>query len=605
MVKTVDSPRKIELLAPARDVQTAVCAIDHGADAVYIGPSAFGARASASNDTADIARLCEYAHQFRARVYATVNTIVMESELKSVERLIRSLYNAGVDALIVQDMGILRMDIPLIELHASTQCDTRTPEKAKFLEEAGFSQIVLARELTLKQIGEVCDIVKVPVEVFVHGALCVCYSGRCHASWAACGRSANRGCCAQLCRLPYVLSEADGRPVSAARHYLSLRDFNASSLLSELLRVGVSSFKIEGRLKDPGYVKNVTAYYRTLIDREIDKYPELYKRASSGSTKINFDPNPYKSFNRGFTEYFLSNRQPKSIASLLTPKSMGEPIDSPAELRAGDGISYFSSKGEYVGVRINKVVDGKPVPAKGIKIPAKTPIYRTLDVDHEKLMSRSDTSSRKIGVDIALYENRAIISDERGCRVVLPMPGHEQTANKPMEPKRFFEKLGGTIYVLNNFENHLSAETFIPASVLTDLRRRLVAALDENASCVYSRPLRRNENEHYPYPQTALTYADNVSNHLAEEFYHSHGVKSIESALETSSRDNKKVASGTVVMTTRHCILRELGMCKRAAKSTGRPPLSEPLTLTNTGGVSFRLRFDCKSCEMQLLWHPK
>lgn len=605
MGKTVEQPRKIELLAPARDVQTALCAIDHGADAVYIGPSAFGARASAANDTADIARLCEYAHKFRVRVYATVNTIVMESELKGVERLIHSLYSAGVDALIVQDMGILRMDLPPIELHASTQCDTRTLLKAKFLEQAGFSQIVLARELTLGRIEEICSEVNVPVEVFVHGALCVSYSGRCHASWAACGRSANRGRCAQLCRLPYVLTDAAGRKLGPACHYLSLRDLNASSSLSELLRAGVSSFKIEGRLKDRNYVKNVTAYYRSLIDAEIEAHPELYRRASCGRTQVNFAPDPYKSFNRGFTQYCLNNSQPRSVASLLTPKSQGEPVTPQTEWHAGDGISYYNAAGEYTGARVNKVVNGKPVLAGGVRIPAGADTYRTYDAVHEKLMERNDTSLRKIEVDIALYENRAVITDERGCRAVLPMPDHEQTACKPMEPKRFFDKLGDTVYKLRGFENNLCPETFIPASVLTDLRRRLVAALDANAACVYARPLRRQENKDYPYPEVSLTYADNVSNHLAKEFYRSHGVQKIEDALEASADGNRRIPAGTVVMTSRYCILRELCMCKSTLKKDGRPLPKEPLVLTNAGGAKFSLSFDCKRCEMKLLYPGK
>lgn len=600
MTKHVDSPRKIELLAPARDVSIAKCAIDHGADAVYIGPAGFGARASAANPTADIADLCEYAHKYRASVYATVNTIVRDSELKGVERLIRELYLAGVDALIVQDMGILRLDIPPIALHASTQCDTRTPEKARFLEEAGFSQIVLARELTVNQIEEICNSVKVPVEVFVHGALCVSYSGRCHASFATCGRSANRGRCAQLCRLPYVLTDSNGHTLAPARHYLSLKDLNASSVLSDLLKAGASSFKIEGRLKDKEYVKNITAYYRELLDREIEANPTRYTRASYGEIKVNFVPNPQKSFNRGFTEYFMRERRPHNIASMFTPKSMGEPLASDVDLHAGDGISYFTRSGEYTGVRVNKVVNGRPVFAKGVRLPSNIALYRTFDAEHEKLMQRSDTALRSISVYIELYEKRAVISDERGCRVVLPMPHFELTAHKPMEPKRFFEKLGGTGYSLAVFKNHLPPEAFLPASVMTDLKRNLIKALDEVARCVYARPLRKSENRDFPYPQSKLTFADNVSNHLAEEFYHDHGVSHVEPALEVKAGSYRDIPNGTVVMTTRHCILRELGMCKRS-KLLGTDMFDEPLILSNKGGAAFRLRFDCANCEMQLL----
>lgn len=599
MSKPGDSsrPRAVELLSPARDLETAMCAVIHGADAVYIGPEGFGARSAASNSTDDIRRLCDFAHPYRARVYATVNTLVLDGELKRVERLIWDLYKAGVDALIVQDMGILRLDLPPISLHASTQCDTRTPEKARFLQEAGFSQIVLARELTLSQIGEICASVKVPVETFVHGALCVSYSGRCHASYALCGRSANRGRCAQICRLPYRLVDADGRQVVKESHLLSLKDFNASDMLTDMLAAGVSSFKIEGRLKDKGYVKNITAYYRRLLDKEIDRRPDLYCRASCGDVTLAFKPDPFKSFNRGFTHYFLTGDRPADIASLRTPKSLGEPVSESMMLHAGDGISYFTRSGEYTGARVNKVSDdGRPVFAKNVHIPSGTRLYRTTDAVHDALMARDDTASRRIDVDIELHENRAVISDERGCRVVLGMPSHTHDARKPLDTRRFFDKLGDTVYRLRAFTSMLDADTFIPASVLTRLRRDLVAALDACACATYERPLRATENRSYPYPDSELTYADNVCNRLARSFYLDHGVSAIEPALEADA-DYRSVRAGKVLMTTRHCILRELGMCKRVVGTHHK----EPMAIVNQGGARFTLSFDCARCEMQVL----
>ncbi|MCM1319027.1 MAG: U32 family peptidase [Muribaculaceae bacterium] len=591
----MSKPRQIELLSPAKDVEIAKSAITHGADAVYIGPEGFGARSAAANNTDDIRRLCEFAHPYRARVYATVNTLVYDKELIHVERMIHRLYRAGVDALIVQDMGILRLDLPPIALHASTQCDTRTPEKALFLQEAGFSQIVLARELTLAQIHDICKVVKVPVETFVHGALCVSYSGRCHASQAVCGRSANRGRCAQLCRLPYTLREANGHILAKNKYLLSLKDFNASSLVGNMLEAGISSFKIEGRLKDEAYVKNVTAYYRRLLDAEISNHPDLYARASVGESAFKFEPDPQKSFNRGFTHYFLEERRPHNIASLNTPKSLGEPITDPAQLHAGDGVSYFDAKGEYTGVRVNKMTNGHPVFARPVKLNKWVQLYRTTNFEYDTLMVRKDTASRKIKIDCALYENCVRVCDERGCEVTLPVPSHGDDAHKPMEPRRFFEKLGDTIYELRAFDNHLLPSSFIPASVLTDLRRRLLTALDSVARATFTRPLREKENINYLYPASELTFADNVANEKAVEFYRSHGVNKIEPAMETIG-DFRDVAGGVVLMTTRHCILRELGMCKRESKQ----PLKEPLILTNPGGAAFNLTFDCKACEMHV-----
>lgn len=585
--------RKIELLAPAKDAEIAVEAIKHGADAVYIGASSHGARASAANTLDDLKKVVEFAHQFHAKVYSTVNTIIHDKELSHVERLIIDLYKIGIDALIVQDMAVLRMDLPPIQLHASTQCDTRTIEKARFLESVGFSQIVLARELTLAEIKEISDAVNVPIETFVHGALCVCYSGRCHLSQSLFGRSANRGECAQPCRLPYTLSDANGKIIVRDKHLLSLKDFNASDRIADLLQAGVSSFKIEGRLKDIAYVKNITAYYRRLIDTQIEAAPHLYERASFGTSDIEFTPNPAKSFNRGFSHYFLDNRRPANIASLHTPKSLGEKIIDLSLLNNGDGISYFNDSGEYDGCRVNKIENGRIFTTKGIlKLPKHTDIYRTSDNLWEQQMVKK-TAVRRINIDVSIDEKGVSASDERGNKIRMALDVDKDIAQKPIQPEKIFAKLGETIYHLHNFENNLSSQTFIPASQLTALRRQLIRQLDTLNNLRYQYPQRGVEDKSVAYPLKNLSYKENVSNRLADEFYRSHNVSQIEPALE--SQVSKK-GEKRVVMTCRHCILRELNMCKRQLQFKYK----EPLQLSSSDNL-LTLEFDCKNCEMKVL----
>lgn len=591
--RKVSSPRDIELLAPAKNVDIAIQAINHGADAVYIGASSHGARQSASNQIDDIKRLTEYAHQFSAKVYTTVNTIVYEHELKHVEKLIANLYHANVDAIIVQDMGVLRLDIPPIQLHASTQCDNRTIEKAKFLEAVGFSQIVLARELTLTEITEICSSVNVPIETFIHGALCVSYSGRCHASAYYRGRSANRGDCAQLCRLPYTLKDANDRILEKDKYLLSLRDFNLSDRIHELLNAGVSSFKIEGRLKDSTYVRNIVSYYRGIIDKEIESNPQLYRRSSIGKIDFDFTPQPDKSFNRGFTHYFLDDRKiNQSIASLHTPKSLGERIEDINHINNGDGISFFNNCNEYTGFRVNKVVSNKIVPAQPISIPRNAELYRTFDVKWEKMMQRT-TAIRKIGVDIKIDESGISATDQRGVYVRIPLDVTKEKAEKSFNPQPVFQKLGNTIYTLENFKSDLNKDTFIPISQLTEHRRQLIDLLDVVAKTSYKYEYSKPENKTYPYICDKLDYKENVANGLARLFYQDHGVKEIAKALEVS-KDN--LNSDIVVMTCRHCILRETGRCKRNSKES----IKEPLTI-NSGNITFKLKFDCKNCEMLVI----
>lgn len=598
---TVPTPRPLELLAPAADAETAIQAVRHGADAVYIGPPSHGARRNAANSIADIRRVVEFAHTYRARVYVTVNTVIHDHELAGVERMIRDLYRIGVDAIIVQDMAVLRMDIPPIALHASTQCDTRTVGKARFLEEAGFSQIVLARELTLEEISAICGAVTVPVECFVHGALCVSYSGRCHASKATCGRSANRGECAQLCRLPYTLTDAAGNVIARDRHLLSLRDFNLSDRLDTLVAAGVSSFKIEGRLKETGYVKNVTARYSALLDGIVSASGGSLRRSSYGHCEIGFEPRLEKSFNRGFTHYFLDTRRPHGIWQPATPKSMGEPIDDISSLNNGDGISWQDRDGRFQGVMVNGVKDGRIIGARPFHIPNGTRIYRTFDRVFSSRLEKN-TADRTLRLDISIDETGITGHDERGVRARVPLDCTRDVARRPMDPQPQLTRLGGTPYSPGGFENRLEPTTFIPASSLAQIRRRLIEALDRDNEATYPYGYRRTENRTYPYPETVLDYRDNVTNALAASFYRDHGVLKIERSLESGNRNipgteaPRPSPDGRVVMTTRHCILRETGMCLREHPGA----VSLPLTLAS-GNLRFRLRFDCRRCEMQLL----
>lgn len=588
------APIKIELLSPAANREVAKAAILSGADAVYIGATSHGARHRAANSIEDIREVVQFAHTYRARVYVTVNTLVYDNELEQVRELICRLYEAGVDALIVQDMSILRMDIPPIALHASTQCDTRTPDKARFLESVGCSQIVLARELTIPEIKDICDSVSVPVECFVHGALCVSYSGRCAASQMCLGRSANRGECAQMCRMPYTLRNADGQVIEKDKYLLSLRDFNASPHLEEMLEAGVSSFKIEGRLKDVDYVRNVTAYYRKAIDEIIARNPNRYVRSSFGESVINYTPRLDKSFNRGFTDYFLGSRRPGRMASLLTPKSMGEEITDISMLHNGDGISFFNARGEYEGVNVNGVRNGRIIGSRPFELPKGAVIHRTNDIEWNKLMS-GRTPERKLWVDMTIDEDNIRLTDERGLTAAVSLQGvAKDKAQKPMQPERVLGKLGATVYRLRNIENRLNPDTFIPASALTELRRKGTEMLDRMNMESYPYDRRRPEGKDVIYPDKKMDARGNVVNMMARKFYKDHGVEEMETAVEKNSRYDG------AVMTTRYCMLRELGACQRDCKDPAiRRRFKQPLTIT-TGPHTFRLAFDCACCEMSL-----
>lgn len=603
--------RKIELLAPAKNLACGLAAVDHGADAVYIGAPRFGARAAAGNSTDDIARLVEYAHIYNVRVYVTVNTILRDEELKDTEQLIGELWRMNVDALIVQDMGILRLDIPPIPLHASTQMDNRTPEKVRFLADEGFRQVVLARELSLHEIRRIHDACpQMPLEVFVHGALCVSYSGQCYASQACFGRSANRGECAQFCRLPFTLTDADGRVVVRDKHLLSLKDLNQSDRLEQLLDAGVSSLKIEGRLKDEAYVKNVTAAYRRKLDDILARRTE-YVRASSGTCRYSFVPQLDKSFSRGFTHYFLEGRG-EEVASFDTPKSQGEEMGKLKEQRSGwlsvagvkpfhngDGVCFIDGQGRLQGFRINRVEGNRLYPAGEVpRIKPHTTLFRNFDQDFERLLARK-SAERKIRLHWTLSETDTgfalAAEDEDGCRAVLSFAYPKETARTPQTAhlRTQLSKLGNTPFEADGEpELLLTGEWFVPASVVADWRRLAVDRLLSVRRATYRREIAVRHPGKQPFMQTTLTYLGNVMNAEARRFYLDHGVRQVAPAYEAQA------VRGAVLMFCRHCLRYSMGWCPVHQK--GNSPYREPYYLQTSDGKRFRLSFDCKNCQMKV-----
>lgn len=601
--------RKIELLAPAKNLECGMEAINHGADAVYIGAPRFGARAAAGNSLDDIAALVQYAHLYNARIYVTVNTILKEEELEETEKMIHDLYQAGVDALIVQDMGITRLNLPPIPLHASTQMDNRTPEKVQFLHEAGFRQVVLARELSLREISDIhqaCP--QVPLEVFVHGALCVSYSGQCYVSQACFGRSANRGECAQFCRLPFSLVDANGEVIVKDKHLLSLKDLNQSDKLEELLDAGVSSFKIEGRLKDVSYVKNVTAAYRRKLDAIFARRAE-FKRASSGTSKFDFQPQLDKSFSRGFTHYFLHGRD-KDIFSFDTPKSLGEEMGTMKEARGnyitvaglksfnnGDGVCYIDEQGRLQGFRVNRVDGNKLYPQEMPQIKPRTVLYRNFDQEFEKVLARK-SAERKIALSMELAESNfgfsLTLTDEDKNSVTLSLPREKELARTPQldNLKNQLAKLGNTPFELQQIEINFSDNWFIPASVLAECRREAVEKLINTRRMNYRREVAVWQPTTHTYLQTSLTYLGNVMNSRAASFYKEHGVQSIEPAFE------QKPVEDAVLMFSKHCLRYSMGWCP--IRQRVRSPYKEPYYLVSGDGKRYRLEFDCKNCQMKI-----
>ena len=603
----------IELLSPAKNLECGLEAIRHGADAVYIGAPKYGARAAAGNSLDDLRQLADYAHQFGARVYVTLNTIVYDDELAEVEALVWQLYRIGIDALIVQDMALLTMKLPPIELHASTQTDNRTPEKVQFLHSVGFSQVVLARELSLDDIAKIHSACPVPLEAFVHGALCVSYSGQCYASQACFGRSANRGECAQFCRLPFTLEDADGRIIERDRHLLSLKDMNRSAHLEAMMDAGVRSFKIEGRLKDVTYVKNITAYYRQAIDKILARRPE-YRRASQGVSTYTFTPQPDKSFNRGFTDYYITGRR-TDVTSFATPKSVGEPIghvkevgrgfitvSSAKALQNGDGLCYIDERGLLQGFRVNRV-EGTRLFLKDMPrtLRARTPLFRNYDQEFERLLSRP-SAERRIPVTMRLYEIpfgfALTLADAQGRNATVTLTCDKEPARTEQRAgiETGLAKLGGTILVAERVDIDFTANWFIPSSVVADMRRRAVEAY-ERVCKLKNEKSKLKISSAASTPQSnisgaKLSYLANIANRRAEDFYRAHGAVQVSSAFELNAP--KRAA----LMFCRHCLRYAMGWCPR--NGGVKSPYREPYTLVSADGRRFALEFDCKQCIMMV-----
>lgn len=601
--------RHIELLSPAKDLDCGIEAIKHGADAVYIGAPKFGARAAAGNSIEDIKKLCEYAHFYQAHIYVALNTILTDKELDEAEKMIWQIYEAGADALIVQDMGITQLHLPPIALHASTQTDNRTVEKVKFLEEAGFKQVVLARELSLQEITTIAQQTTVPLEVFVHGALCVSFSGQCYLSAAMCGRSANRGECAQYCRLPYTLIDANGAVIASNKHLLSLKDLNLSDNLESLMDAGVSSFKIEGRLKDVAYVKNITAYYRKKIDEILARRDE-FRRPSFGNSTYFFEPVPEKSFNRGFTTYFLNGRN-KDITAFDSPKSLGEIIGKVKDIKGkviavsghkqlnnGDGLAFFNKQGELEGFRVNRADANKIQPFEMPEIAVNTLLYRNFDAKFEQQMAKP-SAERHLAVNIIFRDNpfgfTLCMEDESGARVMITRPFKKEKARKNQQDniKTQLSKLGNTPFETKNIDIEMKEDWFVPSSVLTDMRQQATEKLILSHRIRYQQDTVKFKQPSKPVPfiQQKLTYLGNVANMKAESFYRKHEVAEITKAFELQQEKN------VPLMFTKHCLRYSMGWCPLHGES--KSPFKEPYFLIYKD-KRLRLHFDCKNCEMQV-----
>ncbi len=588
---------KLELLAPAKNLACGIAAIDHGADAVYIGAPRFGARAAVGNSIDDIRELCQYAHQYGVKIYVTLNTIVYDDELKDAQRLIDQLAEVGVDAILVQDMGLLQyMQGKPFELHASTQTDNRTADKVKWLQKIGFSRTVLARELSADEIADIHrQVPDMELEVFVHGALCVSYSGLCYASQHCFKRSANRGECAQFCRMRFSLVDADGVELEHERYLLSLKDMNQSENLASLIEAGAVSFKIEGRLKDVAYVKNVTAAYSELLNAYIRKHPDQYCRASKGYCQYTFSPNLNRTFNRGYTTYFVNGRQP-NIASFDTPKAVGEYVGKVKEIRRdsfnvagtasfanGDGLCFLNAEREFEGFRANRVVGNRIYPLRMPEgLQAGMSLYRNNDQVFEHILSKK-SATRKIPVSLSL---RAVDDgyELSADAVSLHFKAEHQIAQKSPHDNivRQLSKLGDTIYECTHVDVPDHFNYFIPNSQLSDMRRQLVEAIKAPRRVLKQVEVGKNPGV------KELSYLNNISNHQSAAFY---GTSEL-SAYEI------KGGSGPI-MQCRHCLRYSLGYCvKRGGK---KPTWHEPLFLVLGDGRRFRLEFDCRLCQMNVL----
>ena len=600
--------RQLELLSPAKNLQVGIAAINHGADAIYIGGPAFGARSAATNSLEDISTLIQYAHQFKVKVYVAFNTLLYDDELERAVEIAHKLHDIHADALIIQDLGLLECDLPPIALHASTQLNNRTPEKVDFLEKIGFSQVVLARELNLTQIKEIAEKTTVPLEFFIHGALCVCYSGQCYMSEYATGRSGNRGECAQMCRHKYTLQ---GLGESCEGYFLSTKDLCLEHRLEDLISAGISSFKIEGRLKDENYVKNVTAFYRKKLDAIIAKHTVL-QRSSTGICTSTFSPDLQKTFSRGFTEYYIDKKR-NDVANVRSPKSQGEylgkvvesnenpsqrgknyiKIKTNAQLHNGDGLCFYDTNGELTGVQINGVNDGKITLNKNLKIPIGTDIWRNADVEFQKQLEASN-QARKLPVNAVFHSNglhySLTLSDTDGNMATIEKTALETAKNQNKQREAItnqIAKMGDSMFLFSGLEFTGTDVPFIPIADINSLRRETCDLLRnkivESIETCHGASLQKNDMQ---YPQSEPhDFRLNVANPKSMEFFQQHSMEVSQPAFECQHREN------VPLMTTKYCIRYQLGACKKGN--------AEPLLLSDKSHT-FRVEFDCEKCEMNI-----
>lgn len=597
--------RKVELLAPARNAEVAFAAIRNGADAVYMGGPAFGAREAAGNSMEDLARVVDYAHRFYCRVFLTLNTVLFDGELAAAERLAKEAYRMGVDALIVQDPGLLKLDLPPIALHASTQMHNYDLARIKFLDELGFQRIVLARELSLEQLREIRRTTRAELECFVHGALCVSLSGQCYISRYFTGRSANRGQCAQFCRMRWDVKDAAGRYLVRDKYALSLKDLNLSERLPELVEAGIDSFKIEGRLKEADYVANVTQYYSRRLDEIVANSRGELARVGSGRSEAFFEPDPARSFNRGFTEYFFAGR-PAGLVNMDTPKSLGKRVgvarqakgnrlvvDASEPIHNADGLCYFDGR-ELRGIKVNRAEGENLTCNERVDVRPGTALYRNYDHEFVTRLSRTP-SVRRIGVAVEAWSEAGRLAleavDEDGARAALTSGEAFPTAENPAQRERLLAQLrkcGGTDFVCSRAEWRGGEVLFVPAAAVNELRRRLLEALSAAREARRPRLAQPPLRAGVAYPLRA-DWRLNIANRLAADFYREHGVEAPEEGFELATR-----GAGTPLMTTRYCLLHELGLCRREGRDKG---VRYPLTLANQF-CELRLDFDCSHCLM-------
>ncbi len=607
--------KKVEILAPAKNLSQGMAAINSGADAVYIGAPQFGARTNANNSVEDIADMVRYAHLFKAQVFVVINTILYDNELETCQKLIHELYHIGVDALIVQDMAIFEMDLPPIVIHASTQANNREPKQVQFLKEAGMKRVVLARELNLDQIKEIKEKCDVELEFFVSGALCVSFSGNCYMSVAGGERSANRGSCAQNCRLPYKLTDGNGDTLIENSHLLSIKDLDLSDQLPQMIEAGVMSFKIEGRLKDVVYVKNNVSYLRQRLDAYLNgDGKENYTKASSGRIFYTFDAEMGRSFNRGYTDYFV-NKRFKKIGSWESPKSVGQIIgklleikngkyliENADKLNNGDGLYFINNENEADGVQVNTVDNGWITPNNFKDIAIGTLISRNSDANFNKQVEKDNSAIRKIGVALKFEETQygflLTATDEDGHVSSEGFKVSKELANKEGFLKGNLEKnlikTGNTPFIVDDISIELEDNWFVPISKINEIRRTVLEKLIDIRIEEYDKDEQAIVKTNHPFPEKTLDFTYNVSNKLARQFYKRHGVEEIEKAFELQWEPGK-----ARVMTTKYCVKYELGKCARYQRETMGEKLKEPLTLTH-GENEYKLKFNCKPCEMEI-----